>query len=285
MTESKLIEVEAVDAKNQEPSSLHHKRKIYRQEQEKKRKVLKKVNFERNLAEIDINDGEIDLPRKKFYRQRAHSNPFSDHQLEYPVSPSHMDWSKLYPHYYDSTNNKMTREVTIADIGCGFGGLMIQLSSEFNSKLILGMEIRLQVTEYVEDRILALRTKHLNEPINNYQNISVLRGNAMKFLPNFFKKSQLEKIFFCFPDPHFKQRKHKARIISSTLLSEYAYCLKENDGIVYTITDVLDLHNWMVKHLDEHPLFQRLSKDWEDSDRCVQIMINSTEEGKKVERN
>ena len=27
----------------------------------------------------DRKDG--DLPRKKFYRQRAHANPFSDHQL------------------------------------------------------------------------------------------------------------------------------------------------------------------------------------------------------------
>ncbi|GME74868.1 unnamed protein product [[Candida] boidinii] len=106
----------------------------------------------------------------------------------------------------------------------------------------------------------------------------------MKFLPNFFHHSQLSKIFFCFPDPHFKQRKHKARIVTNTLLSEYAYVLKEG-GIIYTITDVLDLHEWMVQHLDEHPLFERLSTEWEDQDVCVKIMRNSTEEGKKVSRN
>ena len=27
----------------------------------------------------------------------------------------------------------------------------------------------------------------------------------MKYLPNFFRKGQLEKIFFLFPDPHFKK--------------------------------------------------------------------------------
>jgi hypothetical protein len=27
-------------------------------------------------------DGVTQLPRKKFYRQRAHANPFSDHMLE-----------------------------------------------------------------------------------------------------------------------------------------------------------------------------------------------------------
>ncbi|THZ84799.1 hypothetical protein D6C83_09479 [Aureobasidium pullulans] len=31
----------------------------------------------------------------------------------------------------------------------------------------------------------------------------------MKFLPNFFNRAQLSKIFLCFPDPHFKARKHK----------------------------------------------------------------------------
>lgn len=27
------------------------------------------------------DEGSTELPRKKFYRQRAHANPFSDHQL------------------------------------------------------------------------------------------------------------------------------------------------------------------------------------------------------------
>jgi len=37
---------------------------------------------------------------------------------------------------------------------------------------------------------------------------------------------QLTKMFFLFPDPHFKKTKHKWRIISPTLLAEYAYVLK-----------------------------------------------------------
>ena len=37
---------------------------------------------------------------------------------------------------------------------------------------------------------------------------------------------QLSKMFFLFPDPHFKKTKHKWRIISPTLLAEYAYCLR-----------------------------------------------------------
>ncbi|RYP72928.1 hypothetical protein DL769_004328 [Monosporascus sp. CRB-8-3] len=106
----------------------------------------------------------------------------------------------------------------------------------------------------------------------------------MKFLPNFFRKGQLSKVFICFPDPHFKHRKHKARIVSTTLNSEYAYVLRPG-GIVYTITDVEDLHNWMVQHFEAHPLFERVPVEEQEADPSVSIMRTETEEGKKVERN
>ena len=161
------------------------------------------------------------------------------------------------------------------------------------------MEIRVQVTNYVQDRIAALRLQsslvkpESSKPASTtpdpgpYQNIAVLRANAMKFLPNFFQKHQLSKLFFLFPDPHFKARKHKARIISPTLLAEYAYVLRPG-GVVYTITDVKDLHEWMVMHLDAFPLFERVSEEQlreEGHGEVIDAVRNTTEEGKKVERN
>lgn len=66
--------------------------------------------------------------------------------------------------------------------------------------------------------------------------------------------------------------------------AEYAYVLRPG-GIIYTITDVEDLHIWMAEHLNAHPLFKRLTKEEEEADECVAIMTKVTEEGKKVERN
>jgi tRNA (guanine-N7-)-methyltransferase len=141
----------------------------------------------------------------------------------------------------------------------------------------------------VQEKARALRVQ--NASSGSYQNISCLRANTMKFLPNFFPKAQLSKIFLCFPDPHFKQRKHKARIVSYTLNSEYAYVLRPG-GIVYTITDVQDLHEWMKGHFEKHPSFERVEKVFEEGDKngdgmdeCVRTMRTETEEGKKVERN
>lgn len=226
------------------------------------------------------------LPQKRHYRQRAHANPFSDHALSYPASPQAYDWSALYPAFAHSGKTP-----EFADVGCGFGGLLIALAPLFPDTLMLGMEIRVQVSQYVQDRIAALRatstTASSPTAPSPYQNVSIVRANSMKFMPNYFPKHSLSALFFLFPDPHFKSRKHKARIISPTLLAEYAYVLRPG-GIVYTITDVHDLHEWMKTHLEAFPLFEYVSEEdlrAEGKGVILDAVYTSTEEGRKVERN
>ncbi|RXN31945.1 tRNA (guanine-N(7)-)-methyltransferase [Labeo rohita] len=306
----------------------------------------------------------VSMPQKRYYRQRAHSNPMADHTFQYPVCPEEMDWSKLYPEYFrpldgSGSPEKQKAQVEFADIGCGYGGLLVQLSKLFPEQLILGLEIRVKVSDYVQDRIRSLRAA---EP-GSYQNIACLRSNAMKYLPNFFTKGQLpylkytfivarltsdyntvifivittllillSKMFFLFPDPHFKKTKHKWRIISPTLLAEYAYtlrvgtdctfssnvepeleccallgvskCLERPEkcmwgfghgedgrgqrpvmGLVYTNTDVEEVHDWIVKHFSDHPLFSRVSDEELADDIIISHLGTCTEEGKKVQRN
>lgn len=185
-----------------------------------------------------------------------------------PQSPEEMDWFKYYPDKI-IPNSKENPLVEIADIGCGYGGLLITLSDIFPDKLILGMEIRVKVSDYVMDRIAALRSQHPGK----YQNIACLRTNVMKYLPNYFKKGQLKKMFFLYPDPHFKKAKHKWRIINKSLLAEYAYVLAEG-GIVYTVTDVKELNEWMVQHFVDHPLFEIIPE--EQMVRCMFSCVFTT---------
>lgn len=244
-----------------------------------------------------LSSDKMALPQKKYYRQRAHSNPLSDHSVEYPVRPDDMDWSTHYPSIIKSPEQSADDDessvsikrrkhenplVEFADIGCGYGGLLVALSPLFPDKLMLGMELRVKVLDYVLDRVRALREQYPGQ----YTNISCLRTNAMKYLPNFFHKGQLSKMFFLYPDPHFKKAKHKWRIINKQLLAEYAYILRV-DGLVYTCTDVLDLHQWMCSCFEQFPLFQRIDNDDPvlKNDPCIEHVVGSTEEGKKVERN
>lgn len=213
------------------------------------------------------------LPQKKFFRSRAHCNPLSHNDgFKYPLSPHNMDWSAHYP-------NKPGARVEVLDIGCGFGGLTVALSKLLPDRLVLGMEIRAKVCEYVRLRIEALR----DEEPGSYQNAACLRTNCMRYLPNFFEKSQMDKIFICFPDPHFKTKNHRRRIISEILLSEYAYFIRPN-GRLYTVTDVEELHNWHVEKTTAHPYFERIPDDVIQDEPEVMAMLEETEESKKVAR-
>ncbi|KAI1831480.1 hypothetical protein DTO013E5_2901 [Penicillium roqueforti] len=312
-------------------------------------KRTKREEYRRNVqAQQESTDGSvIKMPQKKFFRQRAHANPFSDHRLEYPLSPAHMDWSSHFPAFVDpdtsktnlSGGRKLTKEVEVVDIGCGFGGLIVGLAPLMPDTLMVGMEIRTSVLEYVTSRIHALRSQQQRlknkaanpsstepqdastQPENtesapaptpanddeigtekifpgNFENIAAIRSNTMKFLPNFFGHHQLSKIFICFPDPHFKARKHKARIISESLNAEYAFVLRPG-GLLYTITDVEEYHHWVLRHFlnneqqegepapapSSKDLFERVPDEELALDPCVRVMKFETEESKKVTRN
>ncbi|KAL1607757.1 tRNA (guanine-N(7)-)-methyltransferase (tRNA(m7G46)-methyltransferase) [Paraconiothyrium brasiliense] len=114
-------------------------------------KRQKREAYKKSLA---ADDGA--LPKKKFFRQRAHANP--------PKSPEEMDWANLYPAYavkklaqgekekVDESRGDgqvaneeeqkqaraITKDVEIADIGCGFGGLLFALSTAFPDTLSIG---------------------------------------------------------------------------------------------------------------------------------------------------
>ena len=64
------------------------------------------------------------------------------------------------------------------------------------------------------------------------------------------------------------------------MLAEYAYVLQIG-GVVYTATDVEELHQWMVERFSSFPLFERRG---EEDDPIIPMLSQCTEEGKKVAR-
>ncbi|KAJ1459466.1 putative methyltransferase-domain-containing protein [Pelagophyceae sp. CCMP2097] len=214
-----------------------------------------------------------EYPCKKFFRSRAHCNPLSHNDaFDYPKSPAAVNWAEYYP-------LKPGMAVQNLDVGCGYGGLSMALAALAKDELTLALEIRPKVCEFVRRRIEALRVSHKGQ----YDNVSCMRTNSMLYLPNIVNKGQLKRLFFCFPDPHFKAKNWRRRVVSTALLAEYAYALQD-DGLVYTVTDVKELHDWHVAKCSVHPLFEAVDST-EENDPFVKAIVNETEEGMKVARN
>ena len=197
-------------------------------------------------AEEGEEEGEEEFsrPQKRHFRTRAHSNVLNANDFWYPASPAEVPVSKYYPKLAAEGVATPPR-ITQVDVGCGFGSLLLGLAVIFPEDLILGIEIRPKVVEYVQKRCLALRHEARTGKVGSEgaaansivlnaaaatsgghvdtsaaasaaasdgvsapacENVWAVHNNAMRFLPNFFEKGQLTKLYFCFPDPHFKRK-------------------------------------------------------------------------------
>lgn len=94
-----------------------------------------------SLTSSTTSDAGDLMPKKRFFRSRAHCNPLSHNDsFDYPRCPEDCDWSGLYPNIAEAD-----RVVRILDIGMGFGGLTVKLAEILPNTLVLGMEIRAKV--------------------------------------------------------------------------------------------------------------------------------------------
>uniref|UniRef100_A0A7S3NIJ4 tRNA (guanine-N(7)-)-methyltransferase n=1 Tax=Aureoumbra lagunensis TaxID=44058 RepID=A0A7S3NIJ4_9STRA len=241
---------------------------------------------------VEKEEGSMNLyPQKKYFRSRAHCNPLANNDgFDYPKNPDERG------NIFVNTSSRTGKNyIDYVDVGCGFGGLSIALANidddDEKKKKILALEIRSKVVEFVKRRINAL---------NLQDRIACVRTNAMIHLPHFLHKAEIEKMFFCFPDPHFKAKNFRRRIISKALLTEYAFFLKPY-GFLYAITDVSQLHKWHLDTCRNHPSFhiyfhatfhhdsnyQGQSAEEQQYLQCdpfLLAIISHTEEAKKVAR-
>ena len=107
--------------------------------------------------------GTVGHPRKRFYRARAHANPLSDgFYADLPDSPKDIDWEALYREAFAEAREKGEAPplVTVADVGCGFGGLLTKLSPLTpRGELLVGLELRSKVCDYVRQRAAVARAR------------------------------------------------------------------------------------------------------------------------------
>lgn len=66
-----------------------------------------------------------------------------------------MDWSKFFPDYVEKQTSeaqagppRLTKDVEVVDIGCGFGGLLVALAPVLPDTLMLGEQKTLCLTNH-----------------------------------------------------------------------------------------------------------------------------------------
>ncbi|MDJ0707038.1 MAG: tRNA (guanosine(46)-N7)-methyltransferase TrmB [Leptolyngbyaceae cyanobacterium MO_188.B28] len=175
-------------------------------------------------------------------RVRQHVNPLSQ-KYQRPIEPP--DWSQVYGNLDQPLH---------LDIGCGKGHFLLQMAQLQPEWNFLGLEIREPLVHQALERRdqLALANLHY------------LFGNANISLESLFKgwpTHRLQRVSIQFPDPWFKKRHRKRRVVQSELVTELAR-LMPSAGTVILQSDVEEVARAMCDRFQENPAFARSSPDW-----------------------
>ena len=123
------------------------------------------------------------------------------------------------------------------DIGCAGGDFLFNLASINKNWNYLGIEIRERLIKTAKSKVQEREIKNLYFVFGNANNI------LNDFQSNFLIKN-LKSISFNFPDPWFKKRHYKRRIIQPELINILSNAMQKG-SLIFIKTDVIDLFEYM----------------------------------------
>ena len=123
------------------------------------------------------------------------------------------------------------------DIGCAAGEFLFDLALGNTSWNYLGIEIREKLVKNAKLKVLEREIKNLYFIFGNANNI--LDDVQSKFIIK-----NLKSLSFNFPDPWFKKRHHKRRVIQPEFINILSNSLQKG-ALIFVKTDVKDLFDYM----------------------------------------
>ncbi|KGF89166.1 MULTISPECIES: tRNA (guanosine(46)-N7)-methyltransferase TrmB [Prochlorococcus] len=136
------------------------------------------------------------------------------------------------------------------DIGCAAGEFLFDLAFANTNWNYLGIEIR---EKLVKTAKLKVRNKEI-------KNLYFVFGNANKIVNQFHSKfinKNLKSISFYFPDPWFKKRHHKRRVIQPDLINILSIYM-QTGSLIFVKTDVKDLFDYMDCTISSNSNFKKI---------------------------
>ncbi len=169
---------------------------------------------------------------------RQHVNPLSKNFFEIdPIPPLNQVFE----------NPKLPLHL---DIGCASGDFLFELSLKNKNWNYIGIEIREKLVLNANLKMKSRENKNLYFSFGNANNIFNQFNN--KSIINF-----ITSISFNFPDPWFKKKHHKRRVIQPKLINVLSNSMKRG-SLIFIKTDVRDLFDHMEITISESIKFKKI---------------------------
>ncbi len=174
-------------------------------------------------------------------RIRTHTNPLNYTDRLTPVSIS-----DLFPGHEGPID---------VEIGVGLGEFIRAYGEMFPERRVLGVEVRKQAAELAKTRMKA----------TGITNVHLIHSTGERVLEDALPDRCISKMFIFHPDPWFKTKHHKRRLISNAFLDLAARKLVPN-ALLYVSTDAAPLWESIEAAFLAHPGFEKASDDdfWRD---------------------
>lgn len=170
-------------------------------------------------------------------RVRQHVNPLS---RKYQLQITGIEWEKIYA---------QPEQPLLLDIGCARGKFissMAQVQPDWN---FLGLEIRQPLVHDANNWRDSLELTNLHYLFSN-------TNNSLREMLSSLPKGVLRYVTIQFPDPWFKKRHAKRRMVQPQLVTEIADYLVSG-GIVLLQSDIEFVAQEMCDRFQENPAFHR----------------------------
>ena len=139
------------------------------------------------------------------------------------------------------------------DIGCAAGELLFDLALVNKNWNYLGIEIRERLVKKAKLKVREREIKNLYFVYGSANNI--LNDSQSKFIIK-----NLRSISFNFPDPWFKKRHHKRRVIQPEFIDILSNSMQKG-SLIYIKTDVGDLFDYMNYMISSNFKFKKIEKE------------------------
>ncbi len=168
---------------------------------------------------------------------RQHVNPLSQF-FQLPLSLPSKNVLFRNPHY-----------PIHLDIGSAKGEFLIELATKCPEWNFVGLEIREPLVSLSEKKRKKLELKNLKFL---FCNVNVSLEEWLSGLDY----GQLKRVSIQFPDPWFKRKHFKRRVLNKNLINSIAKSMS-NDGEIFIQSDILKLIEYMTDTIDKNIYFNR----------------------------